>query len=351
MNLRQLGWNQQRDDQLAALDEEYPGAFPARVARVDQSQVTVWSERGAHRARLSPALRRSTSPPAVGDWAIVVSRGGDSRVERLLPRSTVVARRGAGRAVGRQVVAANLDTVFVVCGLDGDFSLRRLERYLVAVGDGGASPVVLLTKAGSCDAVRQCVEDAQEIAGSAPVHAIDVVAGINADVARAYLQPPVTVALVGSSGVGKSTLVNAWLGEQRQTTKTVRATDRRGRHTTSAGELFTLPSGAVVVDTPGMRQLGLWVDEDAVDDAFSDIGALAGRCRFRDCGHRTEPGCAVLDAVERGALSRDRVESHFALQREAAYTSALMPEHERRRRGRAGAKMIRDVKRWKKGWR
>jgi ribosome biogenesis GTPase len=308
-----MGWTEERAQQLQALRERWPDAFAARVARVEAAVATCWGEHGSFVAHLPSRLRAPEARPAVGDWA-VLRPSEPPRIEVLLPRATQFVRRAAGRKVAKQVVAANVDVIFLVSGLDGDFNPRRLERYLTAARDGGARPVILLTKAGLCAEVPSQLAAARATAPDVPVHAMDVIDGIDPAAADDYLAPGITAALVGSSGVGKSTLINHWLGEDRQSTNELR--DNRGVHTTTARELFKLPSGALVIDTPGMRELGLWAEDDALDGAFADIEAVAPRCRFSNCRHASEPVCAVRAAVASGELDPARVESYLALRRE-----------------------------------
>jgi ribosome biogenesis GTPase len=310
-----MGWTETREQQLRAHRERCPDAFAARVARVDAAVAVCWSDDGPLLARLPSRLRSPETRPAVGDWAVV--RPSDPpRMDALLPRATQFVRRAAGRRIEKQVVAANVDVVLCLSGLDGDFKPRRLERYLTTVRDGGARPVILLTKAGMCSDVPAQLELARAVAPGVPVHAMDVIDGIAPDAADEFLRPGITAALVGSSGVGKSTLINHLLGEARQATGDVRLSDGRGMHTTTARELIELPGGALVIDTPGMRELALWADEHALDDAFADIDAVAQRCRFSDCRHGAEPDCAVRASVAAGEIDRARLDSYLALRRE-----------------------------------
>ncbi|MGY1811571.1 ribosome small subunit-dependent GTPase A [Blastococcus sp. SYSU D00820] len=305
MELALLGWMRSRAGQLPE------GCVPGRVARVDRGRLTVLTADGERRVHPAAAVHEGTGP-AVGDW---VALRGELAVA-VLPRSSAFTRTAAGRTSAAQVVAANLDTVLVVDALAGPARSRRLERYLAVAWSSGAQPVVVLTKADLCDDVPGAVA---EVAGAAPgveVLAVSVVTGEGLSALRAVLGPGRTAAMVGPSGVGKSSLVNALTGAPVVATAAVRAADGRGRHTTTARELHLLPGGGLLVDTPGMRELALTDDESGVDTAYADVTELAQRCRFRDCEHRTEPGCAVAAAVAAGELDPARVPAWRKLQAE-----------------------------------
>ena len=329
-DLRALGWDHAWAEWLA--ESTFADARVGRVARMETSVVTLWGAGDPVVAQLPTRFKAPEDRPAVGDWAAFDSNSRGAKVLDLLPRRTIFERRAAGRRTQRQVVAANVDVVFVVSGLDGDFNPRRIERYLAAVAHSGARPVVLLTKAATLtEAQRDEVRaESAAVSGGADVHLIDVVDGLHANAASPYLGRGTTTALVGSSGVGKSTLLNHWAGEQRQETREVRARDGRGQHTTTHRELFVLGDGALVIDTPGMRELALWADTNALHGAFPDIEALAAECRFSDCRHGAEPGCAVVEALEAGTLDRGRFASYEALRDEVEATSAEVQAQRRR---------------------
>jgi ribosome biogenesis GTPase len=282
--------------------------------------VTALGERLAEPSgRLLGDAQSAADLPAVGDWLAVRPRAGEDRatVVAVLPRASALVRKAAGRAVAPQVIAANVDVVLLACGLDADWNPARLERYLVVAWESGARPVVLLTKADVTDDVAARVAQAEAVAAGSPVVAVSACTGYGLDALAVELRPRQTAAIVGSSGVGKSTLLNRLLGEEVQPTGGVRAGDGRGKHTTTTREMFVLPGGALLVDTPGLREIAVWTDAAAVDAAFEDVAVLAARCRFRDCAHGPEPGCAVIGAVKSGELAAERLEDWRRLRREA----------------------------------
>jgi ribosome small subunit-dependent GTPase A len=308
-DLSALGWTPGRAADLP------DGSVPARVSRVDRGRLSVLTADGESRVHPGAALYDASglSGPAVGDWVAV---RGELAVA-VLPRTSAFVRTVAGRTSAAQVVAANLDTVLVVDALAGEARLRRVERYLAVAWSSGATPVVVLTKADLCDDVAAVVEQVREDALGVEVLAVSSVTGEGVDAVRALLPPGRTGAMVGPSGVGKSSLVNALSGETIADTGEIRESDGRGRHTTTARELHLLPGGGLLVDTPGMRELALYDDGEGVDTAYADVTALAADCRFRDCQHRTEPGCAVAAAIEDGSLDPARYSAWRKLQAEA----------------------------------
>lgn len=293
---------------------------PARVVVDHGARWLVDAGWGPTPATARAALTRDApgDRPAVGDWvAISTADGSLAVIEALLPRERALVRKAAGERTVPQVIAAWIDTAFVVCGLDGDFNPRRIERVLTAVTGSGAQPVVLLNKADLC-ADREAARAALQT--TAPVCFVSAATGEGLDVVAALLGRGRTGVLVGSSGVGKSSLTNRLLGREAQAVSSVRADDSKGRHTTTARALMVLPDGAgVLIDTPGVRELALWAGEADADEAFADIAQIASGCRFRDCGHQGEPGCAVGAAIAGGALDRDRFAAYTKLQRELAY--------------------------------
>lgn len=349
MTLQDLGW----DAHFATAFEQEgaPGTVPARVVREDRTRFRVEGDFGSRLAALAGSLLGASERPAVGDWVAAELPAGDGPgvIRAVLPRRTAFSRKAAGTATAEQIVAANVDVVFIVAGLDGDFNVRRLERYVTQAWNSGALPILLLNKADLCADAEARRLEAEAAAPGVSVHPLSALSGDGVAALALHLTPGRTVALVGSSGVGKSTLVNRLLGEDRVATRPVRADDSRGRHTTTHRELIRLPSGALLIDTPGLRELQLWTEADALGGAFSDVEALAGRCRFSDCTHRHEPGCAVRAAVEAGRLDAAHYRSFLKLQDELAYLARRQDEAgrlEEKRRGKEGARMAREVERY-----
>ncbi|MBW4484416.1 MAG: ribosome small subunit-dependent GTPase A [Tildeniella torsiva UHER 1998/13D] len=321
MNLTELGgWNATCDRAFAPWAE---ASFEAgRVALEHRGAYRLLTPDGELSAEIAGQFRHQAEDiqtfPAVGDWVVMQRQdeGAHAVIHAVLPRQSEFVRKAAGGKTEGQVVAANIDTVFLVTGLDGDFNLRRLERYLVAAWESRATPVIVLNKADTCPDLDELVNQVESIALGVPVHAVSAVTGAGLEQLEPYLGPGQTVALIGSSGVGKSTLTNFFLGSPQQPTQVVRDDDSRGRHTTTGRHLLPLPSGALLIDTPGMRELQLWTTSEGLEATFADIEELAENCRFRDCRHQGEPGCAVEGAIGAGGLGRDRLHSYHKLQRE-----------------------------------
>ena len=304
-DLGALGWNPELAEQLE------PGLVPGRVVAAHRAAYDVQTADGNVRTRLPGRLLHENLDVAVGDWVGL----GDGLIRTVLPRRSAIVRQAAGRTSEKQTLAANVDLAFIVTSLGPELEPRRIERYLVTIWESGAVPEIVLTKADRVEDPWEYVAAVEAVAIGVPVHVVSGLTGQGCDALRARLQPGVTAVLIGSSGVGKSTLVNRFAGTDRMAVKETRADDDEGRHTTSHRELIELPGGGLVIDTPGIRELQLW-DAGGIDEAFADVEDLAAACRFNDCSHSSEPGCAVNAALASGALTQERYDSWRKLQRE-----------------------------------
>jgi ribosome biogenesis GTPase len=315
-----FGWDEGHARAFAPFATE--GRAPARVVVEHRDSYVVQGPDGEHRAAVSGRFRFDAAVaadfPAVGDWVVVERHAdaGDGTIHAVLPRRSAFVRRAPGRGVAEQVVAANVDLALVVSSLNRDLNPRRLERYLAVGWESGAAVAVVLSKADLCDDLEGRRRAIESGAPGVPIVFVSAIDGRGLDELRAMLEPGRTVVLIGSSGVGKSTLVNALAGESLLAVREVRLDDARGRHATTHRQLVRLPGGALILDTPGMRELGL-LAEDGLGEAFVDIDELATACRFSDCTHGSEPGCAVDAAIRVGSLARERLESRRKLEREA----------------------------------
>ncbi|RHW42340.1 ribosome small subunit-dependent GTPase A [Neobacillus notoginsengisoli] len=346
-----IGLKEEMRAELAA----FPGkdVVLGRVALEHKHLYRVWTEEGELLCEVSGKLAFSAGGredfPAVGDWVILSSRieEGKGTIHGILPRFSKFSRKAAGQTAEEQIVAANIDTVFLVNSLNDDLNLRRIERYLLLAWESGANPVVILSKADLCEDVGAKVAEVEAVAIGVPIIPVSAEMNEGLDRLAPFLKPGKTVALLGSSGVGKSTLTNSLLGEKRQAVKEIREDDDKGRHTTTHRELILLPNGAVLIDTPGMRELQLWDSQDGLSGAFGDIEELAELCKFRDCRHTDEPGCAVQAAILRGDLPEDRLASYNKLQRELAYIERKADKRaqlEEKKHWKAIHKQMRNVK-------
>lgn len=328
------------------------GHVPARVLRDGGNAWTLLTDAGPRLGDAGGSLLRGDAPrPAAGDWVAARGEGGRLRIDAVLPRRTCLARIAAGTSGAEQVVAANVDVACIVAGLDRDFNLRRLERYLALARDGGAAPVIVLNKADLHADPAAFVDQAVAAFPGVPLVVTSAASGAGVDGLRRHLRPGATAVLLGSSGAGKSSLVNRLAGSDLRPTGAVRADDQRGRHTTTARELIVLPGGGVLLDTPGMRELRLAADAGAIDESFADLAALARACRFRDCAHAGEPGCAVAAAAADGRLPAARLAAWAKLRRERE-SDRLRHEAggraEARARDRRFARMVRAAARGKR---
>lgn len=343
MNLTDYGWNQ-------TLAKQAENAFEGdkavgRVVSEYKGQYKIVTEHGFFLAEVSGKMRHLAlgreDYPAVGDWVSVDERPADGKatIHKILPRFSKFSRNMAGLTTEEQIVAADINTVFLVMAMNHDFNVRRLERYLTMAWDSGANPVIVLSKSDLCDHVDEKVAEVEEVAFGVPIHVVSAVHDTGREQLEAYLGKGKTAVFLGSSGAGKSTLTNWLYGRELQTVNNVREDDDRGRHTTTNRELIVLPTGGVVIDTPGMRELQLWTASDqSVGQSFADIETLAADCRFRDCTHSGEPGCAVQAALADGRLEQARFDSYVKLQRELAFLKRKTDK----------LAMLKEKERWKK---
>jgi ribosome biogenesis GTPase len=317
MRLEDFGWN----SEVAQAFEPYAqqGHHVGRVCTGGRGIYNVFTESGEIEAVLSGKLRHmSSSAPVAGDWVVI--RGGTNAIDAVLPRRTKFTRKHAGNRTEEQILAANVDVVFLVSGLDGDFNVRRIERYLVLAWESGARPVIVLNKSDVCSELDSVVQEVESVSTGVPVVLMSALEGDSLADLVSHVRPGETAALLGSSGVGKSTIVNRLLETCSRPTQPVREDDSHGRHTTTHRELIPMPGGWLLMDLPGLRELQLWTEDssDSLIRTFADLTSVGAQCRFRDCSHQGEPGCAIAEALENGSLTEDRVESYFKLQREVA---------------------------------
>ncbi|MGI8407896.1 MAG: ribosome small subunit-dependent GTPase A [Actinomycetota bacterium] len=317
MDLEKIGW-----DPAFQPENQAPGSVLGRIGVEHRGAYTVFTEDGNITASIPGRMRHDAARgelPAVGDWVLMDPLDGVSKavINSILPRRSRFSRKVAGETTEEQVVAANVDTVFIVTALNQDQNLRRVERYLALAWESGALPVVVLTKADLCDDVLGAIAEFATVAPGVDIHAVSVVTDVGVDELTTYLKGNKTIALLGSSGVGKSTLVNRLAGSNMKV-KSIRS-DGKGKHTTTHREMIIVPEGGVIIDTPGMREVQLWDADEGLDNTFADITAFAADCRFNDCAHEGEPGCAVAAALASGVLTAERLESHRKLERELAF--------------------------------
>jgi ribosome biogenesis GTPase / thiamine phosphate phosphatase len=347
-----LGWSPELVEAFAP--HAAAGLVPARVTIQNRGLYLVAGDDGELEAEVTGRLRHEAGSgglPAVGDWVALRPPLGDGRatIAAVLPRRTKLSRKVAERELEEQVLAANVDVIFLVTSLNRELKLRRLERYLATAWESGAAPVIVLTKSDLADDAEARRAEVESIAFGVPVHVLSSVTGEGLDELPLYFEGHRTAVFLGSSGVGKSTLINALAGEELQAVAAIRESDDRGRHTTTRRELLVLPGGGIVIDTPGMRELQLWESDEGMETAFADIAELMSQCRFSDCAHKQEPGCAIRAALTDGSLDRGRWESYRKLQRELHALEIRLDKRlqsDERKKRRAFARQRRRPKQW-----
>lgn len=325
--LESYGWNSLHEKHFTEKTKELKAVHyvPGRVTLEHKRMYRVVTETGEWLSVCSGSMEYAATErrdfPAVGDWVVVEKMPGEERgiIHAILPRTSLFSRKVAGTAIEEQLIATNVDFAFLVMSMNKDFNARRLERYLVATYDSGAVPVVVLTKKDISEDPAYYTEEARTIALGANVYQVSSVTREGIDQLQALCKDGKTAALLGSSGVGKSSLTNALLNDEKMSVQDIRQDDDKGRHTTTHRELFTLPSGGIIIDTPGMREFQLWDNNESLDSGFVDIESLAANCKFNDCQHNQEPGCAVQNALSTGDLTDERYASYLKLQKELLY--------------------------------
>ena len=319
MNIESLGWNNFFEQHFVEYLDS--GLIPARVSQEHKNMYRILCSNGELLAEISGKYHYQTTErsdfPSVGDWVAAEPIGSDQAIiHTLLPRKNKFSRKVPGSNTIEQVLVANIDKLFIVCGLDGDFNPRRIERYLTVAWDNGTIPIVVLNKSDLSENPDYDVAEAKAVSFGVPVIPVSAKSGDGIELLKKHIGSNETVSLIGSSGVGKSSIINALLGKEQLKTSEVSEFKSKGRHTTTYREMILLPEGGILIDTPGMRELQLWGDEDGLEQTFEDIEALAAQCRFHDCTHNGEPDCAIIIAIEEGKLEEKRFRSYQKLQKE-----------------------------------
>lgn len=325
------------DEILKEFKSLYEGLYLGRVITEYKGIYKVATEKDTILSKVSGRLIYNaidkSSYPAVGDWVAidrVDAKEGDAIIHGILSRKSSISRKVAGREINEQIIASNIDTIFICMSVNNDFNQRRLERYLSIAWDSGAIPVIVLTKVDLCEDIDRVVREVEKVTiGTTDILCVSSITEEGMDKVKRYLQFGETVVFIGSSGVGKSTLINVLLGEERQKVNDIRRDDDKGKHTTTYRELIVLPNGGIVIDTPGMREIQLLDEVDGIDDSFSDIKEISQQCKFSDCRHEKEPGCAVLNAIDSGIISKERLNNYNKLKREAEYIKRKLIKKER----------------------
>jgi ribosome biogenesis GTPase len=342
MDLRMLGWDFYKE----SLTEKIEGDNVARVAIENRGGYLLYSEYGELEGIIQGKFMRSASSeidyPKVGDWVLIEKLSGENKaiIKKVLPRISKISRKRAGEDVVEQIIATNIDIAFIVQGLDGDFNIGRIERYVTMAKEGGCEPIILLNKCDILSDNSEKLKEIQQLFLGVKIFLVSAVSKYGIDDVAALVAVGRSVVFVGSSGVGKSTLINALLGTDRQKTDDIRTDDSKGRHTTTKRELIVLPSGGLLIDTPGMRELGLWASESSLNEAFEDIEAFAKLCKFNDCDHQFDKGCAVVDAFKNGLITGERYQRYLKLKMSLDPFAAKKQSHDKQAQKRSQRTLI-----------
>ncbi len=354
-SLSDLGYNSYFKNEFLKIGDT--PFLPARVISEHKGMYRVQNEKGEFLGEISGKLRYTASSrenfPAVGDWVYIQELEGEAKciVHGILPRKTKLSRKSPSKHMEEQILCSNLDTIFIVQPMDSTFNVNRIERYLAIGWESGAIPIVILSKKDLCETPDSILIEAESVALGTKVHAISSLRDDGLEIINAYLKPGHTIAFIGQSGAGKSTLINKLSGEDLQKTKEIREADSKGRHATTHRELFVLDNG-LLIDTPGLREIQLWGNDSMLEETFSDIEEFSSKCRFIDCSHESEPGCAVLAAIEKGEISKERFTNYLKMKRELEYLESKMDESakiQRKQKERQLNKTIREVLKQKYG--
>lgn len=352
MDIKSIGWNEHFESQIQIYREQ--GLITGRVLKEVRHLYEVITEDGLVQSEVSghfhfTAVQRSDYP-TVGDWVVLRRSADTALIEKVLQRQSYFSRKTAGSKTEEQIVAANIDYICIVCGLDGgrNFKLRGVERYIAMTVEGGAKPVLILNKSDICTDTKQAVSDAEKICGNIPVFAVSALTGKGIDEISAYFPQGSTIAFCGHSGTGKSSLINMLMKNNIMKTGSLRESDLRGKHTTTHKELFFLQSGAMVIDTPGMRELQLWGDANSLQDVFHEVAEAAENCRFNDCTHQGEPGCAVKKLLDEGNLDQERFENYLSMRAEMKFLESRVTEKGRAERKAHEKELSKTIKRFYK---
>lgn len=349
--IESLGWDNFFQQSFQSFQDQ--GFSVGRIATQHKTHYNILTSEGELEGILSGKIQfmaeSEAELPKVGDWVVINVLPSEKKgiIHEVLPRKTTFSRKVVGKKTDAQIIATNIDYIFIVMSLDQNYNLRRLERYLVLAHQSGAEPVIILSKVDLSQTVEQQIAEVRSVAKDPQIFALSSLTQQGIEAVEGILEPGKTIAFVGSSGVGKSTLINVLLNEHRQATSTVREGDNKGKHTTTRRELILLPSGGILIDTPGMRELQLWDAEEGLDSTFSDIEDLAAQCRFSDCTHIQEKGCAVLAALDEGSLDESRYASYLKLQRELDYLAGAKDEYAFRQKMKKLSRMVKDAQKRK----